>query len=119
VGIGCAAHSFFPPVRTANIRDVNRYALEVTEGRIPREFTETLDAKKLGMEMIFLGLRTVEGINEDDLLKKTGKYFSDFTDKEKVRNLVSRRLLVHGKPFWKPTKKGLLMADAMAREIIL
>lgn len=119
LGFGCAAHSFVPPERAANIRDVNCYLSEVAEGRLPREFTETLDADKLGMEMIFLGLRTVQGINEEVFLKKVGKSYSDFTDKRKISELINRGLLCYEKPFWRPTTKGLLMADAMAREIKL
>jgi coproporphyrinogen III oxidase-like Fe-S oxidoreductase len=68
--------------------------------------------------MIFLGLRIVQGINEDAFLEKCGKSFSDFTKKDKVSELIRCGMLSYEKPFWKPTKKGLLMADAIAREII-
>jgi oxygen-independent coproporphyrinogen-3 oxidase len=118
-GLGCAAHSYLPPVRTANIRDVNRYISEVNGRRFPLEFTEKLDADKLGLEMIFLGLRIVQGINEEAFLEKCGKSFSDFTRKDTLSALINCGMLSYEKPFWKPTKKGLLMADAMAREIIL
>jgi oxygen-independent coproporphyrinogen III oxidase len=118
LGLGCAAHSFLPPERSANIRDVNRYCAMVNDGQLPREFTEKLNAEKLGMEMLFLGLRTVRGINEDVFAEKCGKSLMDFVDKEKIDALVNSGLLYYEKPFWKPTKKGLLMADGIAREII-
>ena len=117
LGLGCAAHSFLPPERSANVRDVNRYGAMVNAGRFPREFTETIDAEKLGMEMVFLGLRRVQGINEVVFKEKCGIPFADFTKKEKIAELVNRGLLFYDKPFWKPTRKGLLMADAIAREI--
>jgi putative oxygen-independent coproporphyrinogen III oxidase len=118
LGLGCAAHSYLPPRRMANVRDVNRYVLEINGGGLPRDFTETVDADKLGLELLFLGLRTVRGINEEEFKIKTLKSFSDFTDKEKIAECVSRGLLCYEKPFWKPTRKGLLMADGIAREII-
>jgi oxygen-independent coproporphyrinogen III oxidase len=117
LGLGCAAHSFLPPERSANVRDVNRYGAMVNDGRLPREFTEALSADELGMEMIFLGLRTVRGVNEDRIAENCGKLFSDFAKKEKLAELISRGLLFYEKPFWKTTRKGLLMADAIAREI--
>jgi len=118
LGLGCAAHSFLPPERSANVRDVNRYSALVNDGRLPREFTETIDAEKLGMEMVFLGLRRVQGINEVVFKEKCGIKFDKFIKKEKIEHFVGRGLLSYEKPFWKPTRKGLLMADAIAREII-
>jgi oxygen-independent coproporphyrinogen III oxidase len=117
LGLGCAAHSFLPPERTANVRDVNRYCAMVNEQRLPLEFTEALDSGKLGMEMVFLGLRTVHGINENDFAEKCGVSLLDFVNKEKLDALVKRGLLAYERPFWKPSRKGLLMADAIAREI--
>jgi oxygen-independent coproporphyrinogen-3 oxidase len=117
LGLGCAAHSFLPPERTANVWDVNRYCALVNDGRLPREFTELLDVGKLGTETIFLGLRTVQGINETDFLRKCGVSLFDFVNKKKFDILVKRGLLTYEKPFWKPSRSGLLMADAIAREI--
>lgn len=117
LGLGCAAHSFLPPERTANVRDVSRYCAMVNEERLPLEFTEVLDSGKLGMEMIFLGLRTVLGINEKIFYEKCRVSLLDFVNKERFDILVKRGLLTYDKPFWKPSRSGLLMADAIAREI--
>ena len=118
LGLGCAAHSFLPPERSANIRDVNRYCAMVNDGQLPREFTEKLNAEKLGMEMLFLGLRTVRGIDENRFFRICGKSLMDSVNKKKFDMLVKRGLLSYEKSFWKPTKNGLLTADAIAREII-
>jgi oxygen-independent coproporphyrinogen III oxidase len=118
LGLGCAAHSFLPPERFANMRDVYRYILEVRAGRLPREFTETLDRHTLGVEMILLGLRTVQGINEDDFLEKIGYGLVPSLNKGKLSFFTDKGLLLYEKPFLKPTRKGLLMADALARELL-
>jgi oxygen-independent coproporphyrinogen-3 oxidase len=118
LGLGCSAHSFLPPERSANIRDVNRYCAMAAEGRLPREFAETIDAEKLGIEMIFLGLRRVRGINETEFQEKCGMPFIDYVNKKKLATFIGRGLLTYEKPFWKPTRQGLLMADGIARELL-
>jgi coproporphyrinogen III oxidase-like Fe-S oxidoreductase len=61
----------------------------------------------------------VEGVHEEEFRIKTGTSFSDVTEKEKLAALIKDGLLAYEKPFWRPTKKGLLMADALAREIVI
>jgi oxygen-independent coproporphyrinogen-3 oxidase len=65
LGLGCAAHSYLHPKRWGNVRDVERYCSMVEDGIFPREFAETLDSHKLATEMVFLGLRRVDGLNEE------------------------------------------------------
>ncbi len=118
LGLGCAAHSYLHEKRWANVRDVNRYIRMVSNGLFPREFIETIDKKKLAMEIVFLGLRKVQGINEAFFQESCGIAFADFIQKDSIGQFVNRGLLEYEKPFWKPTRKGLLMADAIAREIL-
>ncbi|MGA2507598.1 MAG: radical SAM family heme chaperone HemW [Chitinispirillaceae bacterium] len=118
LGLGCSAHSFLPPERSANVRDVNHYCEMTEENLFPREFTETIDANKLGMEMIFLGLRRVQGINEKEFQENCGMPFADYVNKKKLATFMGRGLLTYEKPFWKPTRQGLLMADGIARELL-
>jgi oxygen-independent coproporphyrinogen-3 oxidase len=118
LGLGCSAHSFLPPERSANVRDVNHYCEMTEESLFPREFTETIDANKLGMEMIFLGLRRVQGINETAFEENCGMPFTDYVNKKKLATFMGRGLLTYEKPFWKPTRQGLLMADGIVRELL-
>jgi oxygen-independent coproporphyrinogen III oxidase len=118
LGLGCAAHSYCPPERAANVRDVGRYCAMTNDNRLPRDFTEVIDAKKIGMEMVFLGLRRADGINEALFQEKCGISFDAFINRKKRAAFVDRGLLSYQKPFWKPSRQGLLMADAMARELI-
>ncbi|MBZ0157165.1 MAG: radical SAM family heme chaperone HemW [Alphaproteobacteria bacterium] len=63
LGIGAAAHSFLHEKRTANFRDLRRYIDTVARGVLPVEEesgTSSIEAQK---EMLFLGLRTSEGID--------------------------------------------------------
>lgn len=118
LGLGCAAHSFLEGKRWANVKDLSRYRSMVNDGTFPWEFEEEIDAEKLAFETLFLGLRTVKGIDEDAFKERYGREFGDYVNREKLELFEKQGLLIYKKPFWVPTKKGLLMADAMARELV-
>lgn len=62
-GVGAGAHSFDGSVRSWNMRNLDRYLTEVTNGRLPIEGRETLDAATAAFEGIALGLRQVDGLS--------------------------------------------------------
>lgn len=119
LGLGGAAHSYLHPVRWGNIRDVGRYCSMLDAGVPPREFTETLDPHKLAMEMVFLGLRRINGIDEDRFEEICGNLFENIVDSKKLEYYQQQGLIWHEKPFWRPTPQGMLMADGMARGLML
>ena len=117
VGLGCAAHSWVPPVRSWNKSDVLQYCVSLEGGTLPVERCEQLDAGMIAREMLFLGLRTTEGVDENVFESVTGM---KLPSGERSRQLVDLRedgMLEHCPPFWRPTEKGLLFADYMAREL--
>jgi oxygen-independent coproporphyrinogen-3 oxidase len=118
LGLGCAAHSYLHPERWGNIRDVGRYCSMLDAGVLPREFTETLDPQKLAMEMVFLGLRRTNGVNEERFKEKCGIFFENIVDGKKLEYYRQKGLIRHEKPFWRPTPQGMLMADGMARGLM-
>ena len=63
LGFGPAAHSFLPPKRFWNHRDVTRYVADLRAGRRPLAGEEVLDREQHMMEAILLGLRTAAGID--------------------------------------------------------
>ena len=62
-GFGPAAHSFIQPERFWNYADVKRYIDEIEAGRLPVEEKEVLSAEQMMMESIYLGLRTIQGVD--------------------------------------------------------
>jgi coproporphyrinogen III oxidase-like Fe-S oxidoreductase len=70
------------------------------------------------MELVFLGLRRTRGIDEDVFRDRCGIRFIDYVKVEKLRAFEQQGLLAYAKPFWEPTKKGILLADGMARELV-
>jgi len=118
IGLGPAAHSFLLPHRWSNIADVNRYSAGMRDGRPVHEVDETLDAAMLSHEMIFLRLRTAEGLDERRFVELTGAEFAAGERKITLDRLVKDGFLSHDPPFFRPTEKGMLVADGMARRLV-
>jgi oxygen-independent coproporphyrinogen-3 oxidase len=119
LGLGCSAHSFLHPERWGNVKNISQYCSMVDAGEFPREFTETIDTKKLAVEMLFLGLRRTDGINEERFNDICGVTFETSVDTQKLEYYLQEGLIRYEKPFWRPTAKGMLMADGMARELMI
>jgi coproporphyrinogen III oxidase-like Fe-S oxidoreductase len=79
---------------------------------------ETLGREEITQEIIFLGLRTTYGIDEDNFLKLTGSAFYEGERREILDRLISGGFLEREPGRWAPTARGLLLADWMARELM-
>ncbi len=118
VGLGPSAHSFLPPLRFANVADTQGYIEALERGRSPHAFAESLNSDSLASEMIFLGLRTAEGVNEDRFREMTGREFRDPSRNTTLQSLADEGFLVHSPPHWRPTARGMMMADGIASKLL-
>ena len=87
LGFGPAAHSYLSPVRYRNHRDIAAYIADINSGKLPIAEKEVLSTEQQLMEIVFLGLRTVEGISIQRFEEKSGRPFTSMfqdilTDKE-------------------------------------
>jgi coproporphyrinogen III oxidase-like Fe-S oxidoreductase len=87
-------------------------------GKSTSDFSETIDGVKLAHEILFLGLRTQPGINEEIFKQRTGKPFYRSTTKMKLDLFLKNGYLIHEAQWWRPTEKGMLFADTIARDLI-
>jgi oxygen-independent coproporphyrinogen III oxidase len=118
LGLGPAAHSFLAPQRFSNVNSLAEYCAALRAGTLPTGFSETIDTAALSREMIFLGLRTAEGISELDFRSMTGSDFSSPARREALQEFIKKGMLKYEPPFWRLTDQGMLFADGVARELM-
>jgi oxygen-independent coproporphyrinogen-3 oxidase len=118
IGIGVGAHSYIHPLRFGDNNDIITYIRSISERKIPLKDCETIDCETLAREMIFLGIRRNDGIDEVLFSQKTGFDFQEYAGKQKLIQLLDNNFVKKSGHFWQPTQQGLLRADAIARDLI-
>jgi oxygen-independent coproporphyrinogen-3 oxidase len=113
VGLGPSAHSFLAPLRWWNHRSLRHYLRALANGRLPVEGREELNAGQLMLESVFLGLRTVDGIDVEGFERQ---YDVNFLDHFGVllERLEAQDLLSVSAGRCALTMKGLVVADAIS-----
>jgi oxygen-independent coproporphyrinogen III oxidase len=118
LGLGPAAHSYIAPQRFANTGDVSRYIAGVDGGKRPLEFVETIGTENLISEIIFLRLRTADGLDEDDFLERTGRAFHSAARAPILDDLIKGNMIVRDQQRWRLTEQGMFVADAVAKKLV-
>ncbi|MBM4396845.1 MAG: radical SAM family heme chaperone HemW [Deltaproteobacteria bacterium] len=106
LGVGPAAHSFDGARRWWNPRSVERWLAAVEAGRDPAEGGETLTPEQARLESLALGLRTLDGIDA-----------ALVGDPAALRRLHAGGLLEIVEGRVRPTVRGMLAADRLARDL--
>ena len=106
LGIGPGAHSFHKGLRWWNIRSVDEYCRMLSNGHPPVEESETLTKEQHRLEMLFLGLRTVDGFDMGlvDNQQQSKKIIGELIESGLV-NVQAGRVI--------PTRTGFLVADSL------
>jgi oxygen-independent coproporphyrinogen-3 oxidase len=118
LGLGPAAHSYLAPRRFSNVNSLAEYCAALRAGTLPTGFSETIDTAALSREMIFLGLRTAEGVSELDFRSMTGADFSSPSRSDALQAFIKKGMMEYAPPFWRLTDQGMLFADGVARELM-
>jgi oxygen-independent coproporphyrinogen III oxidase len=118
IGLGPAAHSYLPPRRFSNSNSLAEHIVKLHGRELPTGFSEILDTAALSREMMFLGLRTDQGVNESDFYLRTGRDFASSARLPALAGFVGKGMMEHSPPYWRLTNKGMLFADAIARELL-
>jgi oxygen-independent coproporphyrinogen III oxidase len=118
IGLGPAAHSYLAPCRFSNCSSIADYGKALGAGKLPTNFSETIDDASLSREMVFLGLRTNQGIDETKFRLMTGFDFASEERLPKLEAFAAQGMIEHKPPYWSLTGKGLLFADAIARDLM-
>lgn len=110
IGIGVGAHSFINNQRIANARKLTDYYQGIFNSNIT-----TLTKKEAFEEMMFLMLRTTEGVNFDKI--PTEINITPWV--EKLEELILKGLIHKQENRYSLSKKGLFLANEVFSEMIL
>lgn len=117
LGIGAAAHSFTGSNRFYNYSNLNRYNSLLKENLLPIEEVVELSRDELISEMVFMGLRLIEGVDLDDF-----EYRFDIDLKkiyqEEIKNLKKSGLILLEKGKIKLSQKGILHGNRVFMEFL-
>ena len=112
LGLGPAAHSFLPPNRFWNHRDVKHYMQAVRRGGNAVSGEEHLTREQEMMEAIMLGLRTAAGIDLQEFQKRFGVDFRQVHGAA-VAELQSDGLIRMEAGRCAPTLRGMLYNNTL------
>ena len=110
LGLGVAAHSFLDNQRIANTSDLDEYLASLSQGKLPPQTVEIIDAAAALSEALFLGLRLDEGVSADDIQARFSiDLYSRFGSE--ITELLSFGLLVREGDRIKLTPRGRLLGN--------
>lgn len=105
LGFGLGAHGYFNGQRYGNSNDLNAYCQLLKAGKSPAIFEPEMTLAEQMSEWMFLGLRKLGGIREDDFCARFGEsYFVPFG--EVIQSLITARLLAWDGSVLKLTPRG-------------
>lgn len=96
IGFGAGACSCLNGVRYSNIRDTAKYIKAVNDNDTLAEASETLDKSDMMSEFMFLGLRTAEGICENEFKRRFGTDVFDVFGDALLKNINRGTMLREG-----------------------
>ncbi len=117
LGLGPGAASFLGARRSKTREDLSSYQQALSRGMLPPREEEILSREKRFREAVILGLRLCEGVNREELKERFGfDLFEYYAPQLEVLEL--RGLLFRDDKRVRLTKKGLLLANVVFRELV-
>ena len=121
IGFGTAAHSYLQEfgwgMRWWNVSDTDKYINCLNDGKMPIDEVEMLSRRSALMETVFTALRTIEGLQEDYLLRRFGITLGEALSLSAIKNCPDNLLIIE-KDKLRLTDRGALLADEIAANII-
>jgi len=116
VGLGPAAHSYDGDHRSWNVASINRYIKSINAGTPERE-QEQLTLHDKYNEFILTGLRTMWGIDLQELRERFGEQLHHFCLGNAQRYLDQKLLQIEGSSM-KLTREGIFISDGIMSELM-
>ena len=116
IGFGVSAHSYFKQgwgVRMANSPRLTDYLNRINKNGTAVVEEDILTKEKAMGEVVFLGLRMMEGVNVKDFEQRFGIKI-EAVYKDAIEELTTEELLLYDNDYLKLTRKGLLFSNDVA-----
>ena len=117
LGIGPSAHSYDGAARTWNIANNNAYIQAISVGKVPGE-TEVLTAVQRLNEYLMISLRTMEGLDLEEVERVWGRDTAARLERQLERYLA-HALVVKKDSHFALTDEGMLRADGIASDLFV
>ena len=118
LGFGPSAHSFNGKQRSWNVSNNIKYCKALRENIIPNE-TETLSQSDVFNETMMIGLRTIWGVDLEQVENKFGVNFKEKLMENADKFIQKELLELTNDQKLKTTKKGRFLADGIASDLFL
>ena len=116
IGLGPSAHSYDGESRSWNVRSIVRYNKGAENGHFEREM-ELLSREERYNEFILTGLRTMWGIDLQELEKRFGKVFLDHCMRN-VEPYLKRELVRQESDSLILTREGIFISDGIMSDLM-
>jgi len=118
LGLGPSAHGFNGKKRYYNIIDLNSYVDVLSKDKLPIKKKINLSKDELISEMMFMGLRLIEGVSKRDFQERFNVSIHDIYG-EAIKKLKKDNLLKESDKKLYLTKKGINLGNISFAEFLL
>lgn len=117
VGLGAGAAGYLQGMRYTNLAVLSDYREQIRQGMFPRDKIELIDERTARAEMMFLGLRLLEGVDKGSFRRRFGRDIHDFYG-EAIQKLTANGLLQESPTHLFLTTPGLFVANEVMMEFL-
>lgn len=118
IGVGSNSSSYIDNKRIKNISDIKEYIEKINNNEMPyEEIIENSENDNME-EFIFMGLRKIEGISEEDFYKRFNKKLDDIY-KDVIKKYEKEELLARNKGRLYLTEKGIPVSNIIMADFLL
>ena len=117
IGLGPAAHSFQPPLRSWNEMRLQPYIDCLARDQLPVAGSERLTPRQMRIETLYLALRQSRGLDRDAYARRFGERF-EARFARPLAQLMDGGQLVWTPPCYQLTEKGFAVADGVVAHLV-